>query len=77
MLSLVQLEHQRRLAAREHQEQTDAVLRHTQISAINDMRRDLIAQGLDGLHPSRIQRPVRKLGYVFNEAELRPVKLQG
>ncbi|MNJ55520.1 hypothetical protein D3C77_510160 [compost metagenome] len=46
VLAPVQLEHQRRFAAGQDQEQPHAMLRHAQIGAVHDMRGYLVTQRL-------------------------------
>lgn len=43
MLTLLQTEHQRCLAAGDYQEEAHPVLRHAEVGAVHHMRRDLVA----------------------------------
>ncbi|MCY1460398.1 hypothetical protein D9M71_779540 [compost metagenome] len=73
---LLKVEHQRRAAAGQHDEQADPVLRHAEVGAVDDVRADLVAQCADGHLPGWIQLPVHELRSVLDHAQRWPVKLQ-
>ncbi|EUB74495.1 hypothetical protein PMI27_000671 [Pseudomonas sp. GM41(2012)] len=76
MLAPVQLEHQRSFAAGQNQKQANTVLRNTMVSAIDDVRRDLVSESLNGCKPSWIKCPLHEFSYVFQQSAFGPVKLQ-
>ena len=71
------LQQKRGPAAGADDEQPDAVLRDTQICAINDVRRQLVAQGLHRCCPGRKQHPTGELGHVFDNGHGGLVALDG
>ncbi|MNG15908.1 hypothetical protein D3C84_997680 [compost metagenome] len=75
MPALVKLKIERCLALGADQKQAHAVLWYAEICAINDMRRDHVAQRCHCLRPGRVQGPVRKFFDVLDQHHFRPVEL--
>ena len=74
MLALMQLQFERCLASSADKKQANPVLRHAKIGAIDDMRRDHVAECCHRLRPCGVQSPGRELFNILDQHHFRTVE---